>query len=240
MSDSKAGLNSSNQTEGLVARVAALIAIAAEGVPYALGTAVAGIVLLGLGWAWLSAIVLIAAIAIGSFFRDPERAPSSPDYAIISAADGRVTDIVEKALPDGLSEERFRRVSVFMSPLNVHVNRAPTTGEVVAVKHTPGDFRAAYADEASEHNERNVVLIADPAGRYHAMVQVAGYLARRIVCGVHPHDRVARGQRVGLIMFGSRVDHFMPHDYRVAVRVGDRVRAGESVIGEPPHGENQR
>jgi phosphatidylserine decarboxylase len=213
--------------------------IAVEGVPYAFGAAVTGLIILGVGLLLLGILVLLLAIAIASFFRDPERTPPSPDDAIISAADGRVTDITEMALPDELSEERFRRVSVFMSPLNVHVNRAPTAGEVVVVKHTPGEFRAAYSDEASAHNERNLVLIADRAGRHHAIAQVAGYLARRIVCHVKPQDTIARGQRIGLIMFGSRVDHFFPLDYRVAVRVGDRVRSGESVIAEPSGGESR-
>ncbi|MBF6560257.1 MAG: phosphatidylserine decarboxylase [Candidatus Binataceae bacterium] len=233
MPDSSDSVRGPEPAGGLAARAAALCGIAIEGVPYAFGTALAGLILLGFDLPLLAILVLMLAVAVGSFFRDPERAPSSPEDAIISAADGKVTDIGEMALPDGLSEERFRRVSVFMSPLNVHVNRAPTAGAIVAVKHTPGEFRAAYSDAASEHNERNLVLIADRAGRHHAIMQVAGYLARRIVCKVQPQDTVARGQRVGLIMFGSRVDHFIPLDYRVAVRVGDRVRAGESVIGEP-------
>jgi phosphatidylserine decarboxylase len=119
-----------------------------------------------------------------------------------------------------------------MSPLNVHVNRAPAAGEVIAVAHTPGAFRAAFRDDANEHNERNLITFADAADRRYAIMQIAGYLARRIVCRIRPHDTVARGQRLGLIMFGSRVDHFMPLAYRVTVRTGDRVSAGESVIGE--------
>jgi phosphatidylserine decarboxylase len=119
-----------------------------------------------------------------------------------------------------------------MSPLNVHVNRAPVSGEIASVEHTAGEFRAAFRDDASEHNERNVIVIADASGRRHAMVQIAGYLARRIVCRVHPNERVNRGERVGLIMFGSRVDHFFPLDYQVRVSLGDRVRAGETVLGE--------
>jgi phosphatidylserine decarboxylase len=119
-----------------------------------------------------------------------------------------------------------------MSPLDVHVNRAPVGGEVLAVTHTPGEFRAAYRDVASQHNERNLVVIRDAADRRHAFVQVAGYLARRIVCRVHPQDHVFAGARIGLIMFGSRCDHFLPMDYRLTVAIGDRVRAGETVIGE--------
>ncbi len=175
---------------------------------------------------------MIIAIAIGAFFRDPDRISASPENAILSAADGKVTDIRECPLPGDDSGERFRRVSVFMSPLNVHVNRAPAAGEVIAVAHTPGEFRAAFRDDANEHNERNLITFADAAGRRYAIMQIAGYLARRIVCRIGPHDTVARGQRLGLIMFGSRVDHFLPLAYGVTVRTGDRVNAGQSIIGE--------
>jgi phosphatidylserine decarboxylase len=218
---------------GLIARVAAAIGIAPEGMPLSLCAAALAMVVLGFGMPWLAACVLAIAIAIGAFFRDPERTAASPENAILSAADGKVTDIRECLLPGDQSGERFRRVSVFMSPLNVHVNRAPAAGNVIAVAHTPGEFRAAFRDDANEHNERNLITFADVAGRRYAIMQIAGYLARRIVCRIQPHDAVVRGQRVGLIMFGSRVDHFMPLAYRVTVRAGDRVSAGESVIGEP-------
>ncbi|MGH7915015.1 MAG: phosphatidylserine decarboxylase, partial [Candidatus Binataceae bacterium] len=129
---------------------------------------------------------------------------------------------------------RYHRVSVFMSPLNVHVNRAPVGGEIMSVRHTAGAFHAAFRDYASERNERNLIVLTDVRGRQHAIVQIAGYLARRIICRLQPHDMVRGGERIGLIMFGSRVDHFIPSDYRVVVKVGERVRAGESIIGELP------
>ena len=119
-----------------------------------------------------------------------------------------------------------------MSLFDVHVNRAPVDGQVLDVEHRPGSFRAAFRDHASEANERTVIAIRDGAGRRHAMAQVAGYLARRIVCRVRPRDEVRAGGRIGLIMFGSRVDHFLPSQYRVVVSVGQRVSAGRTVIGE--------
>jgi phosphatidylserine decarboxylase len=122
-----------------------------------------------------------------------------------------------------------------MSPLDVHVNRAQAAGEVISVRHTRGEFRAAFRDAASEHNERNMIKIRDSAGREHVMVQVAGYLARRIVCRVRPDQQLALGERIGLIMFGSRVDHFFPLEYRVGVELGSKVRAGETIIGEPQY-----
>jgi phosphatidylserine decarboxylase len=119
-----------------------------------------------------------------------------------------------------------------MSPLNVHVNRAPIAGEVTAVEHTPGRFLAAFRDQASEHNERNAIVLRDLNGRLYTVVQIAGYLARRIVCRLRMHDKIAQGQRLGLIMFGSRVDHFFALEYRLTVARGDRVRAGTSILGE--------
>jgi phosphatidylserine decarboxylase len=208
------------------------LGIAAEGVRFVLLLLIPAIAFALLGFRWLTLVPLLAAFAIALFFRDPERRTLASDVAVVSGADGKVCAIDEGA-PPGLGQDRqFRRVSVFMSPLDVHINRAPVTGEVVAVKHTAGEFRAAYSDHASELNERNLVLFKDGAGRYHAMVQVAGYLARRIVCRLRPHDRTVAGQRIGLIMFGSRVDHFLPSDYRVTVSTGQRVRAGETIIGE--------
>jgi phosphatidylserine decarboxylase len=192
--------------------------------------AVALVTLIG-GLPWLGVPLIVLAIAVGSFFRDPERRATAPKNAIISAADGKVCDVSEAPLPEA-GGQIARRVAVFMSPLNVHINRAPVNGKIVRVEHTPGEFRAAYRDDASEHNEHNVIVLADDAGRHFAIVQIAGYLARRIVCRVKAGEHVDRGARVGLIMFGSRVDHFFPLDCRVKVAVGDRVRAGVSVLAE--------
>lgn len=213
-------------------RLAALLHIAAEGLPYTLGTAAAATMALIAGSRWMGTIIFLAALAVAAFFRDPERVATAAAGAFIAGADGRVTDIGEAPMPGRPHEEIYRRVAVFMSPLNVHVNRAPAGGEIAQVIYTPGVFRAAYHDDASEHNERNLIAFADTKGRRFGMLQVAGYLARRIVCHVRTGQQVARGQRVGMIMFGSRVDHFMPREYRVTVAIGDRVRAGTSIIGE--------
>jgi len=217
---------------GLVERVATAIRIAPEGLPYAAAVALVAVILFAFGWSRIGTCVGILAIAVGAFFRDPERNFMTPPDAILAAADGKVTEVSEGPLPGDQSGERFHRVSVFMSPLDVHVNRSPVNGEVVGITHTRGEFRAAFRDDASEHNERNLITFTDAAGRRYAIMQIAGYLARRIVCRVRPHDAVVRGQRLGLIMFGSRVDHFLPVGYRVTVRTGDRVTGGISVIGD--------
>ncbi len=208
-----------------------MIGLAPEGGKLAFGILFGGLLFLIVGFPILGVPLILLAVAVGSFFRDPERYPERTEGVVISAADGKVTDVSECTLP-GDRETVYHRVSVFMSPLNVHVNRAPVGGEVAMVEHTTGDFLAAYRDDASTHNERNLIIFRDAVGRRHGIMQIAGYLARRIVCRVHPHDKIEMGQRIGLIMFGSRVDHFIPPDYRVSVTVGERVLAGETVIGE--------
>ena len=214
----------------VLARIASTIGIATEGVAMSLGLALFGIILIALGLNSIGAIIVILAIPIALFFRDPERFPERTENVVISGADGKVTDIADVSFP-GSTGKPCRRVSVFMSPLNVHVNRAPVGGEVTMVEHTAGEFRAAFRDDASERNERNLIAMTDAAGRMFGMMQVAGYLARRIVCRLRARDRIQAGQRIGLIMFGSRVDHFFPPEYRVTVSLGQRVRAGESIIG---------
>lgn len=217
----------------LARRVGGAIGIAAEGVTMASAVLAAGVLALVLGWPGAGTVAILCGLAIAAFFRDPERSPAvASERLVLSGADGTVSDVAEMPLPDGATGERYHRVSVFMSPLNVHVNRAPVGGEIMSVRHTAGAFHAAFRDYASEHNERNLIMMSDARGRQHAMVQIAGYLARRIVCRLHPHDTVRCGERIGLIMFGSRVDHFIPPDYRVVVKLGEKVRAGESIIGE--------
>jgi len=161
------------------------------------------------------------------FFRDPERVPPADERVVVSPADGRVLAVVE----DRALEAPATRISIFMSPLDVHVNRNPVTGVVRDVTHTLGKFRAAFADKASLDNERNA-LVLDSGGRRYLVVQIAGALARRIVCHVGPGDPVRRGERFGMIMFGSRVDFYLPSGVVPVVRAGDRVHAGTTPVAE--------
>jgi phosphatidylserine decarboxylase len=168
------------------------------------------------------------------FFRDPERVPPPGEGLLVSPADGRVLEVVAER------EELFLqapalRMSIFMSPLDVHVNRSPVGGGVALVRHTAGKFRAAFKDKASLDNERNAVVL-ESGGRRYVVVQIAGAVARRIICWRRPGDRVARGERFGMIMFGSRVDLFLPPEVHPRVASGDRVRAGHTVIAEAPEG----
>jgi phosphatidylserine decarboxylase len=175
------------------------------------------------------------------FFRDPERITPPDASSLVSPADGCVIEIEE------VEDCRFlkgpaKKVGIFMSPLNVHVNRAPSDGVVSKVDYRPGKFLIAKREKASDDNERNAVFLkCDWAGHQIAFVQIAGFIARRIVCYVKPGDRLRKGERFGIIRFGSRVDVYLPRDVAVVVKKGDRVKAGESVIAvlEVIHG-NQR
>jgi phosphatidylserine decarboxylase len=217
----------------LAGRFGSRIGLAPEGLPIVLPVVAVGLCLSTTGFGTVGIVLIIAGAALAAFFRDPQRRAVADVRAVVSGADGRVCDIGVSSLPASAEEAKYLRISVFMSPLDVHVNRASTSGDVTALEHVKGEFRAAFRDTASLHNERNLIRIKDDRGRDHVLVQVAGYVARRIVCSLHLNQRLERGQRIGLIMFGSRVDHFLPLEYRVAVQVGDRVRAGETVIGEP-------
>jgi phosphatidylserine decarboxylase len=207
--------------------------LAREGVAFVMALGVATLVVNLLGYWWIGLALLILTLAVASFFRDPERVVPRGDH-VVSPADGRVVAVDREARAETVSGETFQRVAIFMSPANVHVNRVPSSGEVVLVKHTAGRFLAAYDERSSKENERNEVVLRDPRGRLTVLVQVAGLLARRIVCHLHPGQRVEQGDRFGLIMFGSRVDVYLSPSARVLVRVGDRVRAGSVVLAEYP------
>ena len=207
--------------------------LAREGVAFVMALGVATLVVNLLGYWWIGLALLVLTLAVASFFRDPERAVPHGDH-VVSPADGRVVAVDREARAETVSGETFQRVAIFMSPANVHVNRVPSSGEVVSVKHTSGRFLAAYDERSSMENERNEVVLRDLRGRLTVLVQVAGLLARRIVCNLQPGQRVEQGERFGLIMFGSRVDVYLPPSARVLVHVGDRVRAGSVVLAEYP------
>jgi phosphatidylserine decarboxylase len=180
------------------------------------------------GNVWAVSAGAVATLAVALFFRDPERKTAPADGEIICAADGRVVAVKEDPLRQ--TAQWGFRVSVFMSVFNVHINRIPLDGKVLDVRHIPGGFAMAHLEEAWLNNERTEVLIEDKAGRKFLMVQVAGLVARRIICRLSEGDEIRAGQRFGLICFGSRVDLYLPPGVTPCVSVGDRVRAGISVL----------
>ena len=166
------------------------------------------------------------------FFRDPRRAVPENAGLMVSPADG-VVSLIERAVPPaelGMGPEPLVRVSVFMSVFNCHVNRAPIAGKIAAVAYRPGKFFNASLDKASEENERNALAIEMPDGRRIAVVQIAGLVARRIMCWKKPGDSVRTGERFGLIRFGSRLDVYLPEGVHPQVALGQTMIAGETVI----------
>ena len=199
-----------------------------EGLPYIslAGLTTLTLALLGSGLLALAALVLTALIL--NFFRDPERVvPQEPGVAV-SGADGKV--VLVDGHPDPLTGLPRQRVCVFMNVFNVHVNRCPVDATVTAMRYFPGRFLNASLEKASEHNERNVLVLEESDGHSWTMVQIAGLVARRIVSWAETGDNLERGQRLGLIKFGSRVDLYLPDDYFPTVQVGEKVLAGQTIV----------
>jgi phosphatidylserine decarboxylase len=204
--------------------------IAKEGYPIILFTASLSVAAWAIGWLWLAGVFGVFALGVLAFFRDPERCPPDGEGLIVAPADGKVVSIT-KVTQGPLMKKADARVSIFLSPLDVHINRSPIDGKVDDVKHTRGKFIAAYKDEASERNEQNSLRLINDRGREVEVVQVAGVVARRIVCRARKGDLLSRGARFGLIMFGSRTDLYLPASSKIEVSEGQRVKGGETIVG---------
>ncbi len=204
--------------------------MAADGLPFVLGLLLVSALLVFLECYIIAAVAFAICILVGCFFRDPERNVRPEAGVLLSPADGKVISVSE-AKPSGNREQPKTRVSVFMSVFNCHVNRSPVTGSVAGVQHTDGRFLAAFRERASEVNERATIKLVDHFGENILCTQIAGLVARRIVCRLKRGDSVTAGQRIGMIKFGSRVDVLIPSTYAVSVRVGEKVKAGLDVIG---------
>jgi phosphatidylserine decarboxylase len=205
--------------------------IAREGWPF-LGAAVAISIVATLGWHWWSLPFWLATLFILQFFRDPPReAPADPD-AVLAPADGRIVAVGPAR--DPYLERDALKISVFMNVFNVHSNRSPVDGEVKKGWYFAGKFVNAAIDKASLENERNALHIQTGGGADVTCVQVAGLVARRILCYVQPRDKLRRGQRFGFIRFGSRVDLYLPRQAVPRATVGDKVYAGETILARLP------
>jgi len=203
------------------------------GRPFVLGGLIAVVLGLLLG-AWLAWLGLLFSLGCLFFFRDPERVPPGRSGALVAPADGRVVSVAPAVPPAelGLGAAPRWRVSTFLSILNVHVNRAPADGIVTRIAFRHGSFVNASLDKASEANERNALALRLTDGREIAVVQIAGLIARRIVCDLREGDPVRIGQRFGIIRFGSRVDLYLPEGVRPLIAVGQTMVGGETVIAE--------
>ena len=193
-----------------------------------------GLALVGRRHRWLRRAGLLAAGACAGFFRHPPRVPPTRPGVVVAPADGLVCLIDTAAPPPELElgDAELTRVSIFLSLLDAHVQRAPVSGDVIAVQHRPGRFGSADLAAASDDNERTSVRIRTEDGVEIVAVQIAGLLARRIVCDVHAGDKLSIGDTYGLIRFGSRLDTYLPAGSEVLVSIGQRAVAGETVLAE--------
>jgi phosphatidylserine decarboxylase len=205
-----------------------MMKFAPEGYPFIAVCAAVSVFCFWAGGAGAAAVPLFITAFMFYFFRDPDRAVPHVQGQFVAPADGKVIVIRETVEAEYL-HDRVKQISIFMSPLNVHVNRVPCDGKVKSVKHTKGTFLAAYKDEASVRNEHIDMVLETRYGDI-LVRQVAGFVARRAVCRVTEGDVLQRGERYGIIKFSSRVDVYVPKDVVLKVQMGDMVKAGETVL----------
>jgi phosphatidylserine decarboxylase len=203
------------------------------GRPFILGCIAIMVIGLFIGF-WLAPLGLCLGLFCLFFFRDPVRVPPARAGAIVAPADGRVVSVAHGTPPAelGLGPATRWRVSIFLSVLNVHVNRVPATGTVTRIAYRHGAFLSASLDKASEANERNAIALRLPSGQEMAVVQIAGLIARRILCTLREGDAVHAGERLGIIRFGSRTDLYLPEGVQPLICEGQTMIGGETVIAE--------
>jgi len=207
------------------------IPIVKEGLPFVAAVGTPAVAAGMLGWTGIAAAFGAVALFTAWFFRNPQRSAPQADRIVVAPADGKIVEISEE------TESRFLkgkcvRISIFLNIFDVHVNRIPCKGTVEQVTYQPGQFLVASRPEATLQNEQNALLIRAAQGTKVLCVQIAGLIARRIVCWVQPGESVVCGERFGLIRFGSRMDVFLPVGTKLKVKVGDHVRGGETLFGE--------
>jgi phosphatidylserine decarboxylase len=209
------------------------VPFAKEGIPFI--AVPAGVTLLTgwLGWPIVACVGAVATLFCAWFFRNPARVVPQGPKLVVAPGDGKVIAIEEEFEPRYL-KERSIRLTIFLNVFDVHINRVPCDGVIEDVQYQPGLFLVASKPEATLRNEQNAMMIKTPEGMKVLCVQVAGLIARRIVCWISPWDRAIRGERYGLIRFGSRMDTFLPMGTKLRVAVGERVKGGETVLGELP------
>jgi phosphatidylserine decarboxylase len=209
------------------------VPFAKEGIPFI--AVPAGVTLLTgwLGWSVVAGVGAIATLFSAWFFRNPARVVPQGQKLVVAPGDGKVIAI-EEEFESRYLKERSIRLTIFLNVFDVHINRIPCDGVIEDVQYQPGLFLVASKPEATLRNEQNAMMIKTHEGMKVLCVQVAGLIARRIVCWISPRDRAIRGERYGLIRFGSRMDTFLPMGTTLRVAVGERVKGGETILGELP------
>jgi len=204
--------------------------MAKEGLPFFIPMALFTVIVGILGWAIWMYMGILLSLFIAYFFRNPRREIPNLQNVILSPADGRIVHVGE-CEEDRFLKEKTLKISIFMSLFDVHINRAPVSGTILAEKYLPGRFLIANVEKSSLLNEQNA-LILETEDRYKILlIQIAGFVARRIVCYAKAGDTLGKGEVFGLIRFGSRVDLYLPPEVKPIVRVGQHVKGGESIIG---------
>ena len=198
-----------------------------DGYKFVVPPLVLGVVAGVFGWVWVCVVLLLLAGSIAYFFRDPERVAPADPSAVVSPGDGRVMEVVDEPF-DGRPGQR---ISIFLAVWNVHVSRAPMAGRFERVEYRPGRFYVAARARASAENEQNVITLETQHGKM-VFKQIAGWIARRVVCWKSPGDQVATGERIGLIRFGSRMDVWLPAGVEILVRPGQHVAGGVSILAQ--------
>lgn len=196
-----------------------------DGYKFAAGPILLGLVAAGLHWNWIAGVLIFLGIFVLFFFRDPQRIPPPDEETIVSPADGRVMEVVEESL----NGNPGLRISVFLSVFDVHVNRTPVAGKITKIEYRTGKFYAAMRGRASAENEQNAFTVQSERGEV-VFKQIAGWVARRIVVWKSVGDTVMRGERVGMIRFGSRMDIWLPEGVKIAVKPGQHVAGGTSIL----------
>ena len=204
------------------------VSIAKDGYIFIIPLLVLTVLTYSFSFNWAAGILGLGSVFVTWFFRDPERSIPNEPNVVVSPADGKITEIVTEKEP--INGDTCKRVTIFLSVFNVHVNRVPISGTIEDIRYNPGKFLAAFNPKASMDNEQNIILIHN--GKINILVkQIAGLIARRIVCWPNKGDHYEAGQRYGLIRFGSRVDILLPENIKLSVACGERVSGGQSIIG---------
>lgn len=214
--------------------------IAWEGIPFIItGIGLTFIVII-LNWDSLAIPLAVLTLFTIYFFRDPERTHVNDERAVFTPADGKVLSIENLHNGDYRLKDKVIKISIFMSIFNAHINRVPIKGKIAQLSYHPGKFFSANRDKASLYNEHNIVTLETDNKKKIIFVQIAGLIARRIACWVKKGDYVETGQRFGLIRFGSRLEVYLPPDSEIKVKKGEKVKAGQTIIGYLSEAENKK
>jgi len=212
-------------------RIKNKLPVAREGLPFMIAGVALAIIMGVFHLVFLALVISMITLFVVYFFRDPERSPVGNERAVLTPADGKILSVDKLDKGDHNFKHSSIKISIFMSIFNAHINRIPIRGKVLDISYTPGKFFSANMDKASKYNEHNIITLEMDDDKKIVFVQIAGLIARRVACWVKERDNVEAGKRFGLIRFGSRLEVYLPANSEVTVQKGQKVKAGQTVIG---------